>query len=101
MLIRALAVRHKSNASGKAAPEFAIGGILTQLSVVAERLGETQRALMYQLKNHLLVQADAPERGETFNTEVAPQTLVRITVHKSFRIGHEQPNPRRPPTTCP
>lgn len=78
MLIRALAVRHKSNASGKAAPEFAIGGILAQLSVVAERLGETQRALMYQLRNHLLVQADAPERGETFNTEVAPQTLVRI-----------------------
>lgn len=77
VLIRSLTVRRKSNAAKKIAPEFAVWGIFEKLSLVAERLGEPERALMYGMRSYLLDQADNPQRGEGFNAEVGPVVLVR------------------------
>jgi CHAT domain-containing protein len=76
--IRAIIIRRQSNILEQKPFEFAVPTLLSGLSDVAERLGNTEKALMYQLHQQLLVQADSPERDDGFNSEVAPVTLVRI-----------------------
>lgn len=83
----AAALRENQNQSENQPRANPLGGLLMELSRIAEKLGYLDKAILYELQNDLLQKVAYPERSETFNSEVVITRLVDLFMRTE---RHEQ-----------